>query len=173
VNLRPIFPSKSLRNFALYTIPEIDPRLGRYSFEEICKAIFHRMGMDNNPKQMGMRIATNVNSERMGVVKIMPLFIKNLVMKAVYNTVGERKSCLSLSNLGNVELPEAMKPYIQRFDMILGTQATAPYNCGVVSWNDTLYMNFIRNITESDLELQFFRVLQTLGLSVSVESNEG
>ena len=30
INLRPLFDSKTLRNFALYTIPEIDPRLGEY-----------------------------------------------------------------------------------------------------------------------------------------------
>ena len=30
VNLRKLFPSRTLRNFAFYTIPEIDPRLGRY-----------------------------------------------------------------------------------------------------------------------------------------------
>ena len=120
---------------------------------------------------MSKMIATNVSSELLLPVRLLPLPIKNAVMKLIFDTVGERKSCLSLSNLGNITLPEIMKPYIQRFDMILGTQATAPYNCGVLSWNDTLYMNFIRNITQSDLELQFFQVLQSLGLSVSVESN--
>ena len=171
VNLRQLFPSKSLRNFALYTIPEIDPRLGQYSFREICHVVYHKIKLDVTPKQMSKMIATNVSSELLLPVRLMPLPIKNLVMKAIFNAVGEKKSCLSLSNLGNVELPEIMKPYIQRFDMILGTQATAPYNCGIVSYKGTLYMNFIRNIIESDLELHFFRVLQSLGLSVSVESN--
>ena len=79
---------------------------------------------------------------------------------------------MSLSNLGAVELPEEMKPYVQRIDMILGAQAAAPHNCGVVSYNGTLYMNFIRNIKESDLEYHFYRVLRELGLSVTVESNQ-
>ena len=171
VNLRKIFPSNTLRNFAMYTIPEIDPRLGHYSFREICQIVYHKMKLDVTPKQMSKMIATNVSSELLLPVRLLPLPVKNLVMKAIFDAVGEKKSCLSLSNLGNVELPDAMRPYIERFDMILGTQATAPYNCGVLSWNDTLYMNFIRNITQSDLELQFFRVLQSLGLSVSVESN--
>lgn len=171
VNLRPIFPSKSLRNFAMYTIPEIDPRLGEYSFEEICKAIQHRMGLDVNPKQMGMRIATNVNSERIAAVKIMPLFIKNIVMKAVFDSVGERKSCLSMSNLGAVKLPEIMRPYVERFDFILGVQATAPYNCGMLSYGDTLYINFIRNIREPELEYHFHKVLRDMGLPVQVQSN--
>jgi NRPS condensation-like uncharacterized protein len=83
VNLRNLFPSKSLRNFALYSIPEIDPRLGHYSFEEIRRIIRHRMGLDVTAKHMSTMIATNVSSERLAVVRMMPLFIKNIVMKAV------------------------------------------------------------------------------------------
>lgn len=173
VNLRRIFPSKSLRNFALYTTPSIDPRLGNHSFAEICAAVQHRMGLEVNPKFMSSMIATNVESERMLAVRILPLFIKNAVMKLVFNAVGERKSCLSLSNLGQVRLPEEMHPYIDRFDFILGVQAKAPYNVGVVSWKDTLYINFIRNIREPDLESHFHAVLRGMGIDVTVESNSG
>jgi len=104
-------------------------------------------------------------------VNLMPLFIKNIVMKAVFNAVGERKSCLSLSNLGAVRLPDAMMPYVKRMDFILGVQATQPNNCSVISFGDTIYVNFIRNTRESGLEYHFFRVLQSHGLSVIAESN--
>lgn len=171
VNLRKLFNSSTLRNFVLYTIPEADPKLGDYSFEEICSIIRHRMGLDITAKQMSTMIATNVNSELLWAIKIIPLFLKNIVMKAVFNAVGERKSCLSLSNLGDVKLPEEMKPYIKRMDFILGVQAASPNNCGVLSYNGTLYVNFIRNIKESDLEYHFFRVLREMGIPVQVESN--
>lgn len=171
VNLRSVFPSKSLRNFALYVTPEIDPRLGEFSFKEICDTIHHRMGLEINPKQMSMKIATNVSSEQLLVVKLMPLFIKNIVMKAVFNAVGERKSCLSLSNLGKVTLPDAMMGYVERMDFILGTQNSAPHNCGALSFGDKLYINFIRNVRESELEYRFYQVLQDMGLQVQVESN--
>jgi len=173
VNLRNLFESKTLRNFALYTTPEVDPRLGECSFEDICKAVYHKMGLEINPRIMSAKIATNVSSEKMPIVKIMPLFVKNAVMKAVFNAVGECKSCLSLSNLGAVKLPDEMKPYVERFDFILGVQSSAPYNCGVVSFGDTLYVNFIRNIREAQLEGHFFRVLRDMGIEVCVESNKG
>ena len=172
VNLRSLFPSKTMRNFALYTSPEILTRLGQYSFEEICKTVSHHMGLEITPKKMSMRIATNVNSEKMLIVRVMPLFIKNLVMKLIYNAVGERKTCLSMSNLGNIKLPQEMKPYVKRMDFILGIQSFLPHTCGVLSYNDTLYINFIRNIKESELESHFYQVLQQLGLTVTVESNQ-
>ena len=172
VNLRKLFPSKTLRNFAMYTIPEIDPKLGQYSFNEICKVVHHTMGAEITPKQMSKMIAANVSSERLLAVRLMPLPIKNAVMKAVFNAVGERTSCISLSNLGAIQLPDAMKDYVDRMDFILGVQATAPHNCGVLSYGDTLYINFIRNIQESELEYHFFRILRDMGLPVTAESNQ-
>lgn len=172
VNLRRLFPSNTLRNFSMYTIPELDPRLGEYTFEEICKVIQHKMGMEITAKHMGRVIATNVNDERNLLVRLIPLPIKNMVMKMIFDSVGEKKACLSLSNLGQVKVPEAMAKYIKRFDFIVGVQATAPYNCGMLSYGDTIYINFIRNIQDAELEKHFYCVLQKLGLPVMVESNQ-
>ena len=77
-----------------------------------------------------------------------------------------------MSNIGQVKMPEIMKKYIKRMDFILGVQAVAPNNCGILSYNDTVYVNFIRNIKESELERHFFAVLQEKGIPVTVESNK-
>ena len=74
VNLRKLFPSKTLRNFAMYTTPEILPRLGEYSFSELCQVITSKMAADITPKQMSRMIATNVVSEHSVAVRLMPLF---------------------------------------------------------------------------------------------------
>ena len=171
VNLRTLFPSATLRNFASYITPEIDPRMGDCSFDELCQLVHHKMGMENNRRTMRAKFAANVASERSPVLRVMPLFIKNIAMKAVFDTVGECKSCLCLSNLGRVELPEVMASYVTRMDFIIGVQARAPHNCGVITWNGTAYINCIRNIREPALELAFYRVLHRLGLPVKVESN--
>ena len=172
VNLRNLFPSRTLRNFASYITPEVDPRMGDYTFDEICAAVHHRMGLENNPQTMRAKFAANVASEQSPLLRVMPLFIKNLAMKAVFDTVGECKSCLCLSNLGVVHLPEVMAPYVERMDFIIGVQAKAPHNCGVLTWNGTAYINCIRSIQEPELELHFYRVLHQLGLPVRVESNQ-
>lgn len=172
VNLRNLFPSNTLRNFAMYTIPELDPRLGAYSFDEICKIIQHKMGTEFTEKHMSCVIATNVNDERNPLVRLIPLPLKNAVMKAIFDSVGEKKSCFTLSNLGQVKIPEAMAQYVRRFDFILGVQANAPYNCGMLSYGDTIYINFIRNIQDAELERHFHAVLQKMGLPTVVESNQ-
>ena len=172
VNLRNLFPSRSLRNFASYITPEIDPRMGDCSFSELCSLVHHKMGLENNRRTMRAKFAANVASERSPILRVMPLFIKNIAMKAMFDAVGECKSCLCLSNLGRVELPEVMVPYVQRMDFIIGVQARAPHDCGVVTWGDTVYINCIRSIQEPELEYRFYRVLHRLGLPVKVESNQ-
>lgn len=172
VNLRNLFPSESLRNFALYSTPAMDPRLGDHSFEDIIGIIKHHLALDVTPQQMSSKIATNVSSERSFIIRILPLFIKNIAMKTVYNIVGERKNCLSLSNLGRVLVPKEMEPFISRFDFILGTQALLPHNCGILSYGDTLYINFIRSIKEPELERLFFTKLRKMGIPIKIESNQ-
>ena len=171
INLRHLFHHNTLRNFAMYTIPELDPRLGEYTFEEICGIVHHKMGAEFTAKHMSSVIATNVNDEKNPLVRLIPLPIKNAVMKAIFNSVGEKKSCLTLSNLGRIELPEIMKPYVERLDFVLGVQANAPYNCGMLSYGDTIYINFIRDILDAELERHFYAVLHELSLPVTVESN--
>ena len=172
VNLRKMFKSDSLRNFVLYITPEIDPRMGDYTFEEIVKSVHYQMGAELTEKRMAARITANVKAEKLMLLKLMPLFIKNAAMKIAYSLVGERKSCLSFSNLGVVSLPETMLDYVDRMDFILGVQSTRPNNCGVISYNGKLYINFIRNIEEPTLERVFFRNLRKHGIIAKIESNQ-
>jgi hypothetical protein len=127
--------------------------------------------MELTPKRMAARITTNVNDEKLLIVKIMPLFIKNIVMKMVFNAVGERKSCLTLSNLGAVRLPAEMQPYVKHFDFVLSVPSSRPYNSGVISYGDTMRLSIVRNTEEPELELQLQAVARSLGLQLKVESN--
>lgn len=172
VNLRSLFPSKTLRNFSLFITPEIDSKLGDYTFDEICSAVHHKLGMENTAKQMSMKIAANVSSEKAPMLKVMPLFIKKAAMKAVFDAVGERKSSLCMSNLGVVKLPEVMRQYVKRMDLIIGVPSASAYNCALISYDGTTYINIIRNIVDPDLEMHFYRVLRSLGVHVRVESNQ-
>ena len=171
VNLRQLFPSKSLRNFALFTIPEIDPRLGDYTFEEICRLVHHHIGTDVTPKQMSRRIAANVAPERSFAVRLIPLFLKNPILKIAFHVAGERLSCLTMSNLGAVQLPEEMLPFVERMEFILSVPASRAHHCSVTSFKDTLYINLVRSIREPSLEYHFYCVLRDLGLSLEVQTN--
>ena len=132
----------------------------------------HHLGLEVTAKNLSTKIAANVGSEKMVIVRVLPLFVKNLVMKAVYKVVGEKYSCLAMSNLGLVTLPPEMASYVRRLDFILGPQSQAPHNCGIITWGDDLYINLIRNTREPELEACFCRVLKELDLEITVQSND-
>lgn len=172
VDLRRIYGSKTLRNFALYTTPGVDPRLGEYTLEELAKIVYHRMALDITEKNMSARIYTNVKDEERMILKLTPLFLKNIVMKTIFMLVGEKKSTLSISNLGLVKLPNPMKEYVERLDFVLSVQSDAPYNAGIISYGDRLNLNIIRNIKEPRLEAALYEVLKEHGIHTKVESND-
>ena len=171
VNLRNLFPSKTLRNFFSYTTPGVDPRYGEYTFEEICNIIYHQMCLEITPKQMSARIATNVSNERTMILKLAPLFLKNMIMKLVFRAVGEKKSTFSFSNVGVVTLPQEMAQHVTRMDLLLGVQSTAPYNSAMITYGGKAYLNIIRNVKDSILEKELYKTFKELGLKVVAESN--
>ena len=172
VNLRKLFGSRTLRNFALTLNPGVDPRLGSFTLEELCRQFSLQIAQETTPQLMAARICANVKPQRSMVLRCMPVPIKNLAMRLVYARVGERKGCLNISNLGRVTLPAALQPYVQRMEFIIGVQATYPNNCSVASCGDVTCINMIRNIREPELERRFFSRLVELGVPVKIESNQ-
>ncbi len=171
VNLRKMFPSESLRNFMLYANPGVDPKLGQYTFDELCQIMHHQMKLMITPKNMGALIAKNVGDEKPLLLRATPLVLKNIIMKLIFDAVGEKKACFSFSNLGIANVPEEYTRYVTRMDFVIGVQASAPYNIGALTYGDKLYINLIRNIEEPVLERELYLVLKELGIHVRAESN--
>ncbi len=172
VNLRKHFPSRTVRNFvAVYNVG-MEKGETDAEFDEILSRIHHQMALFNTPRNLRAVFTANVNSEKGMAIRLVPLFLKNIVMRAVFDRVGESLACLCLSNLGPVRLPCGMTEYVTGFDFIIGPQAKAPYNCGVVSYGDELRIHLVRNTVEPELEKEFFTFLASRGLTPTLESNE-
>ena len=171
VNLRSIFPSKTLRNFILYTIPGIETKYGDYAFEEICRSVQHQMKLQITPRRMAAIIAANVSSEKNLLIRAAPLPLKNIVMSGVYNAVGERKSCFSFSNLGVCNMPPEFEAYVDRLDFVLGTQKSQRYNTSLITYKGKMMFNITRNTSKPLLERHLYEVLRERGVHVIAQSN--
>ena len=172
VDLRRLFPSRTLRNFALAVNPGVDPRLGTYTLRELCDAFTHQLAAEITPQRMAGRIAENVTPQRNKLMKAVPIFLKTPVMRAVYSRRGERLGCLNISNLGVQKLPDAMAPYVARMEFIIGVQYSYPNNCSVVTCGGETVVSMIRSTESPELERRFFSRLVELGVPVSIETNK-
>lgn len=172
VNLRRFFPSVTLRNFSNYVNPGFDPRLGEYGFDEALGIVHHFMAMEATKKLLSLKITTNVRTQRNAMLRVMPLFIKNIAMKLVYSRVGDAVSSTCFSNLGIAALPPEMACYITRMDFLLGPLASNRVCAAALTYGDTLRISFTRTIEEPMLERAFFTRLVQLGIHVKIESNQ-
>ena len=171
VNLRKMFKSETMRNFVMYTTPGIDPKLGEYSFDDLCQIVAAQIKQQMTKRNMSAMIRTNVDSEKNPFLRVVPLFIKNIVMKMVFNAVGEKKSCFTFSNLGVISVPDEYSQNVKRMDFVLGSQAMAPYNVSAVTYGGKMYMNVTRNTREPVLEREIYEVLKLRNVPHCVESN--
>lgn len=171
VNLRRFFPSKTLRNFITMIYPGVDPRLGDYTFEEIVCQVHHYMRYYINEKFLRGDITTNAATQKNPLIRVVPLFVKDMVVRTFYTKVQDKNSSAGLTNMGALKVPEEMKPYIERFDIYMGQPFSSRTNCAIISFEDTLTINFASSIIEADVERYFFRKLVKDGIHVKIESN--
>lgn len=173
VNLRNLYNSVSMRNFSLFITPEIDLRLGHYTFDEIIKTVFHQMKLETDEKLVNKIIARNVGSEKKLLVRSIPLFLKSLILKLKYYSLGANQYSGVITNLGSLVLPPCFSQNIEHFIV------TAPppnkklkINCGVVGFENRLVLSF-GNITKSkELERKYFRFLADQGIKVKIFTNK-
>ena len=171
INLRKMFDSVTMRNFIGYAYVGIDPKFGKYSFDDLCYIIAGQMKEQMTRERQVAIIRANVDDESNPFVRLAPLFLKNMIIKFVYDTSGEKKTCYSFSNLGIVNVPEEFLKYVNRMDFIVGPQSASPYNIGAITYDGKLYINFMRNSREPAFEKMFYQVLREMGVPHTVESN--
>lgn len=171
VNLRRFFPSRTLRNFITMIYPGIDPRLGEYTFDEIVTHVHNYMRYYINEKFLRGDITTNARTQSHPVIRLVPLFLKDFVVRQFYARIQDRNSSAGLTNMGALQVPESMRPYIERFDIYMGQPFSSRTNCAVISFEDTLTVNFASSIAETDVERYFFGKLVRDGIHVKIESN--
>lgn len=159
VNLRKIYPARTMRNFSLYVLPEIDLRLGHYTFEETVETVYHLMQLETDRKLIHKILSRNVGGERNLILKRIPLFIKSFLFSTFY-ALGTSRYSGVVTNLGKVNFPPEVNQWIERFVFVPPPPSRKlKVNCGVVGFDNKLLLCF-GNITASELlEQRFYKFL--------------
>ena len=121
-----------------------------------------------NAEDLVKRINSNVSFEKNLILRIVPLFIKNLAFKVGYYFLGESINTCSISNLGIVDLPKDLEKKVLDVDFVNGGRGIV---LTLVSVNN--HTNIIFNTTLKDLTIinHFIKALSKEKLSIKVDSN--
>ena len=169
VNLRNLFPSRTLRNFSLFVMPEIDPKLGEYSFEEITSVVHHYMRLETDKRQIKRIIRRNVGSEKNLMVRAIPLFLKVPILTIAYKSFGPPLYSLILTNIGKVEIPDDCSKYITRFRFVPPPpDPKLKMSSALISYKDKLVLCFGNQSNSFEFEKEVIRFLQNEGLNLKI-----
>lgn len=171
VNLRRFWPSPTMRNFFVSVDPEIDPRLGNWTFEEIIERTSNYMKYETDHRHLASRMARNVRGEMRPAARLLPLAVKDILLPAIYSRYAETRYTSGLSNLGAIRMPEHLESYIKRFDFIPPPAMGEKVKASVTGWKDSVHLSFGRLVRPAISELYIFRKLISLGIPVKIESN--
>ncbi len=172
VNLRKIYHTKTLRNFSSYVNVGIESKYGNYSLEEIIEQVKHQMGFYVTEKRLNSKLTGNVKTEKNGIIRLTPMFIKKYILLFANHFLGDRYITSNLSNIGYIDLPEKMNEYVKKMNVLIGRSRGNAGSAGCVSCGKHLYITFSRKIKESEVERLFFNSLVEMGIPVTIESNQ-
>lgn len=170
MNLRRIFPSKTMRNFALTIEPGIDPRLGEFSLDDVIQKVHLFMKMEFDPRHLRQQLARNVEGQTKLILRIMPRFVKDPVMRWLYNFFGRNAFTTSFSNLGRLQLPPQMQPFVKDYQFYPPPHKRSSFITSL-AYNGRTHLIFGSTLKETSLEARFYRSLRQMGLSVSIKTN--
>lgn len=171
INARKYFNSHSMRNFMLYTRTTGEFRNKSLTFEDVVGYVKDTLSKVNRDLLM-RQLVSNVNVEKNVLVKILPLPIKNFIMRIAYKMHGQDSNTVSFSNLGKLTIPEDMSPFIERFEFMIGVSKLSPVNMGAVSVNNTFVFSYASKFVDRDVIQQIASNMASLGIKVTVETND-
>ncbi len=169
INLRKIFGSETLRNFAGYYNTTLSPE--EKTFEEAVREIDSQLKENVTPDYCQKFINSNVSLEKNPIIKVAPRFLKTLFMNMSYFLVGENLMSCCFSNIGNIVTPKEMYEYIDRFEFVLGPQKYMSESMACASYNGVTLITFSRTSKDPILERDFFKILTEHGIEVTVNNN--
>ena len=169
VNLRPIFGSKTMRNFASYVYLTLDVSNGELSFKDALNEVKYQKRLYVQPARLTRRIAANVALEDNPGIRVIPLVIKKPIINLINFLKGDNYGTYTFSNIGNVDLPESVAPHVKDLHFVLGRTRGRSGSCAAVSCNGRLNLNFTRKIVEDDFERIFVSRLRELGVWAEIQ----
>lgn len=170
-DLRRHFPSKSLRNFSICIRSKISLKQD-LSFEEILKIVKSEVQEELKKENLLTIIASNVKWEKMLLLRITPLFLKEIALKIGYENSGSAPNSFCLSNLGKIDIPSEMKQYVEKITFANGSSSQAPINMGVTKYDNKYFLTFSSTLVDRAIQRDFFRFLSFEGVDITLETNE-
>ncbi|MCI5522045.1 MAG: hypothetical protein MR411_05540 [Tenericutes bacterium] len=167
VNLRKYFPSNTARNFfnvvpIVYYVNDDNNNI-----EEILKSVKKQFEEGLKKEKIIKRMNQLQQFENMFILRLVPLVIKNIVLKYLYKKSRLNRT-ITLSNIGVIDMPYDLQKHINLFGVMSSTDNVQSCMC---SYKDNLVFTFTSHFVEQEIQKNFVRYLSNNGISITVNTN--
>ena len=170
VNLRPYFNSNTTKNFFAIVSAEFHPTEDAYTFEDVLQVIQKDLKSQLMKENLEELFSVSVANQKNMFLRIVPLVIKNLVMRLVYN-----RSALAytstITNVGAIKFDSVYEPYIKMFRAFIAMSKGQSLKGTVSSYQGTLVFTFSSIFADTSIQKEFFRKIAEDGVTVQIETN--
>ncbi|SIQ39877.1 hypothetical protein SAMN05920897_10863 [Alkalispirochaeta americana] len=171
VDMRPGTGLRTMRNFFVYAMVELDQRLGVYQVDEIARNVHHQLRAQLDPRSLRKQVARNVAARKNWFNRSIPVFLKDLILRGVYRFQGEAVNTASFSNLGEVSLSRETAGKVLDFDFLPPPSAVTGPNMTLVSFRGIVSVSFGSLRRDPVVERSFFQTLASLGIQGDLITN--
>lgn len=172
VNVRPLFESRTMRNFFVTILIEIDQRVGRYRIEEAAHIVHHKVRAQLDARTLRRQFRRNVSAERNPVLRLLPTVLKRPILRLAHRLFGDNTNTVSVSNLGRIDLPPDVMRDIAAAELVPLPSAVTKLNVGVATAGSTLSVTVGSMRRGMAFERDLARVFAEHGFTGTVETNE-
>jgi hypothetical protein len=171
VNLRRLYPSKTLRNFFAPVLCQILPFLGDYTFDEVLEDLKIQMAWEFKPRFINLQIARNVSLTFNFFIRLVPLALKIPVLRYIYLHQAMRAASGLISNLGRVTLADAITKHCEKFEFITSPSNVLKTTAGVIGFKDKIVITFCNTTADTSVEREFFTFLSKQKIGTKIYAN--
>lgn len=161
-DMRKLAKSPTLRNCALYALPTMEVAQKSLSLKELCDSFAAQLQEQLSPESLAGMASANVRTQSLPIFKILPWKLKAAALRLGYRFFGESNSSLTLTNLGRVMLPEALKGHVTDLRCYMTPRVSSPYGCTIMSFGDKLTLQMSRFCPEDQLGKRYFDAILKL-----------
>lgn len=162
VNLRALYPSKTMRNFVTFARIVFLPSTCT-SVESCAKEAYRQLKIETSKDKLDAFISTTVRAQKNWLLKSLPLFVKTALIRFGKLFMRSRQTMI-FSNLGNVVSPDEMG--VDRYILNMNVSKNNVQNLGAITTNGKTNLEFTRYIKENDLPEAFYDLLEQKGIKL-------
>lgn len=170
VNLRPYFNSNTTKNFFTIVAAEFHPKEEEYTFEEVLESVQKSLRSQLTKENLEEVFSYGVSNRNNKFLRMVPLVIKNLVMRIVYNRSAVAYTT-TITNVGQIKFDSAYGPYIKMFRSFIAMSKGQSLKGCINSYQDTLVFTFSSIFSDTSVQKEFFRKIAEDGVTVQIETN--